>query len=121
MSAIQTIKPIDPKTLTQEQINEIMSRPTLPIEENDSAKITADPIRVEQPEEDPIRVEPSENVIVLKPNFTVDVKGCIILNHCPRRMNKDVIDKYNEYYKKKGVSYRIPEYWSKWYQPTSKF
>lgn len=121
MTTIQTIKPIDPKTLTPEQINEIMSRPILPLEENDSAKITDEPIQVEQPEEDPIQVEPSENVIVLNPNFIVDTKGCINLNHCPRRMDKDVIDKYNEYYKKKGVSYRIPACWSKWYKPTSKF
>ena len=121
MSDIKTIQPIDPKTLTPEQINEIILRPILPLEENESAKITTDPIQVEQLEEDPVQVEPSENVIVLNPNFIVDAKKCINLNHCPRRMNKDMIDKYNEYYKKKGVNYRIPEYWSKWYKPTSKF
>ena len=123
MTTIPTIiQPIDTKTLTPEQINKIIIRPILPpLEENQSAKITADPVQVEQLEEDPVQVEPSENVIVLKPNFTVDAKGCINLNHCPRRMDKDVIDKYNEYYRKKGVSYRIPACWSKWYKPAPKF
>lgn len=121
MSTIQTIKPIDPKTLTQEQINEIMSRPMRPFEKKKAVKLTMDPLRLKQIEDNPIQVEPSEKVIVLKPNFVIDAKGFINLDYCPRRMNKDAIKAYNDYYKKIGVNYRISDSWAKWYKPTQKF